>query len=100
MSKLGKRLIQAAKEAHAIARGELDPSSYRVHVPADIDVKAIRSRLHLSQAEFAQRFGIAPGTLRDWEQHRKRPEGPARVLLVVIDKEPEAVNRALTREFA
>lgn len=95
MSKLGKRLNQAAKEARAIARGKADPSTYRVHVPADIDVKAIRASLRLSQTEFAHQFGIPPGTLRDWEQHRRHPEGPARVLLVVIDKEPEAVNRAL-----
>jgi putative transcriptional regulator len=100
MSKLGKRLIQAAKEARAIARGKADPSTCRVHVPIDIDVKAIRTRLRLTQTEFAHRFGIPPGTLRDWEQHRRRPEGPARVLLVVIDKEPEAVNRALARELA
>jgi putative transcriptional regulator len=66
-----------------------------VHVPADVDVQMIRRKLHLSQSEFASRFGISPGTLRDWEQHRKRPEGPARVLLMVIDREPEAVRRAL-----
>src|ERR1700674_537877 len=96
MSSLGKRLLKSAKEARAIARGEADPSTYRVHVPSEIDVKAIRMKLQLSQAEFANRFGIAPGTLRDWEQNRKRPDGPARVLLVVIDKEPEAVKRALT----
>jgi putative transcriptional regulator len=100
MSKLGKRLIQAAQEARAIARGKADPSTCRVHVPAEIDVKAIRTRLRLSQSEFARRFGIPPGTLRDWEQHRRRPEGPARVLLVVIDQEPEAVNRALARKIA
>ena len=60
-----------------------------------LDVQGIRKKLALSQAEFASRFGIAEGTLKDWEQHRKRPEGPARVLLMVIDKEPEAVQRAL-----
>src|SRR5215831_17742113 len=99
MSKLGKRLIQAAKEARAIARRKADPSTSRVHVPADIDVKAIRTKLRLSQTEIADRFVIPPGTLRDWEQHRRRPEGPARVLLPVIDKEPEAVNRALARKI-
>jgi DNA-binding transcriptional regulator YiaG len=60
-------------------------------------VKKIRKKLGLSQTEFASRFGIAPGTLRDWEQERKRPEGPARVLLMVIDREPDAVRRALER---
>ncbi|SRR6266508_4041208 len=95
MSALGKKLIKAATEARAIARGELDRSTYRVHVPAEIDVKAIRSKLKLSQAQFANKFGISAGTLKDWEQRRKQPDGPARVLLMVIDKEPEAVERAL-----
>jgi putative transcriptional regulator len=97
MSKLGKRLIKAAREARAIARGEADPATYRVHVSADIDVQKIRRKLGLSQAAFAARFGIPPGTLRDWEQRRRKPEGPARVLLTVIKEEPEAVSRALAR---
>ena len=56
---------------------------------------AIRKRLHLSQARFALTFGMSAATLRDWEQGRRHPEGPAKVLLRVIDKEPEAVLRAL-----
>jgi putative transcriptional regulator len=95
MTALGKRLIKAAREARSIARGEAESGSYRVHVPAEVDVQGIRRRLKLSQNEFASRFGIAPGTLRDWEQGRKRPEGPARVLLIVIAREPKAVSRAL-----
>jgi putative transcriptional regulator len=97
MSEMGKRLIAAAKNARAIARGEADPATYRVYVPADVDVAGIRKKLGLSQAKFASRFGIAPGTLRDWEQRRKRPEGAARILLLVIDREPDAVRRALAR---
>jgi putative transcriptional regulator len=95
MSKLGKKLIRAAKEARAIARGEAKPSSYRIHLPGDVDVQSIRKRLGMSQAEFAARFGIPPGTLRDWEQGRRIPEGPARVLLKVIETDPKAVERAL-----
>ncbi|MPZ58313.1 MAG: helix-turn-helix domain-containing protein [Rhizobiales bacterium] len=95
MNKMGQRLMAAAKEARAFARGEADASTYRVHVPANVNVQKIRRKLDLSQAEFAARFGIKPGTLRDWEQKRKTPEGPARVLLMVIDREPEAVQRAL-----
>jgi putative transcriptional regulator len=97
MSKFGKRLIRAAKEARAIARGEADPSTYRVHVPERVNVRAIRKAQGLSQNEFAARFGIPPGTLRDWEQDRTQPDGAARVLLKVIEKEPEAVNRALQK---
>ena len=95
MSKLGKRLMGAIKEAQAIARGEANPKTYRVHVPADVDVQAIRKRKKMSQDVFSARFGIPASTLRDWEQRRRRPEGPARVLLMVIDKEPKAVERAL-----
>jgi putative transcriptional regulator len=95
MSKLGKRLIKSADEALAIARGEADPATYRVHVPAEIDVRKIRQRLQLSQDDFAAKFGIPRGTLLDWEQHRRRPEGAARAYLIVIDKETEAVMRAL-----
>jgi len=65
VSRLGKRLICAAKEARAVARDEAKASSYRIHLPGDIDVRAIRQRLGMSQAEFSARFGIPPGTLRD-----------------------------------
>ena len=95
MSKFGKKLIRAAKEARAIARGEAKPSSYRIHLPGNVDVQSIRKRLGMSQAEFSTRFGIPPGTLRDWEQGRRIPEGPARVLLKVIETDPKAVERAL-----
>jgi putative transcriptional regulator len=95
MSKLGSRLIKAAREGRTIARGEAHPASYRVFVPADIDVRKIRKAFGLSQEQFAARFGIPAATIRDWEQHRRKPEGPARVLLQVIKNEPKAVSRAL-----
>jgi putative transcriptional regulator len=58
-------------------------------------VRAIRERLAMSQATFARLFGISVDTLQNWEQGRRQPEGPARMLLRVIDREPEAVRRAL-----
>jgi putative transcriptional regulator len=100
MSKFGQRLIQSAREARAIARGEMSPKDYRAHVPADIDARAIRESLHLSQAEFASRFGLNTTTIREWEQGRRKPEGPARVLLIVIKNEPKAVQKALEHELA
>jgi putative transcriptional regulator len=100
MSKLGKRLIAAAREGRAIARGEADPTTYRIHVPAEIDVRRIRQQLGLSQDEFAARFGLSVATVREWEQDRRKPEGAARVLLTVIEKEPEAVTRALVAAAA
>ncbi len=70
----------------------------RVHSPAEINVKEIRSKLHLSQATFAAYFGISKRTLQEWEQGRRSPEGTARVLLTVIHYEPAAVQRALTHQ--
>src|ERR1035441_8843068 len=70
--------------ARAIARGDADPTTYKVHVPAKVDVRAIRTKLRMSQNAFAARFGILPSTLRDWEQNRRHPDGAARVLLMVI----------------
>ncbi len=57
--------------------------------------KAIRERFNLTQEEFAARFGVPLGTLRDWERGARMPSGAAQTLLRVIDKEPEAVRRAL-----
>ena len=95
MTKLGKDLINAAKHAQAIARGEADANSYRVHVPSNIDVKAIRSSLNMTQPEFAARYGFSIGTLRDWEQNRSRPVEHARAYLLVIQNNPKAVTKAL-----
>jgi putative transcriptional regulator len=95
MSKLGKKRIAAAKEGVAIARGEADPASYRVHVLAEIDVRAMRRRLGMSQEAFALRYGFTPARVRDWEQGRWAPDGAVRAYLKVIEKEPKAVERAL-----
>jgi putative transcriptional regulator len=70
---------------------------FRVHVPETVDVKRIRRRLGLSQESFAQTYGFALSAVRDWEQGRRRPERSARILLKIVEKEPEAVTRALTR---
>jgi putative transcriptional regulator len=91
-----EKIAAGLQDAIAIANGEQDPSTYRVHVVSDIDVAAIRKRLGLSQAKFAERFGLSPATVRDWEQGRRRPDRTARTLLTVIDRDPEAVERALT----
>jgi putative transcriptional regulator len=60
-----------------------------------VGIAATRRRLGLSQTEFAAWFGISPGTMRNWEQGRRVPEGPARMLLRVIERDPEAVRRAI-----
>jgi putative transcriptional regulator len=88
------KILTGAKQALAFARGEL-AEGFIVHVPAEIDVKAIRRKLGMSQAQFAASFGFGLDAVRNWEQGRRRPEGPARVLLKVIEHDPEAVRRAL-----
>jgi len=92
MSRVGSRLIQAAQEAAAMARGETVPGAV-LHMPPD--VRAIRGRLKLTQPAFARRFGLPVGTVRDWEQGRAVPDQTARVLLRIIEREPEAVQRAV-----
>jgi putative transcriptional regulator len=96
MSKFGTRLIKAAKEARAIVRGELK-NGFVVHVPDEVDVKALRRKLKCSQSEFSRRFGLAIDAVQDWEQHRRTPDRTARIYLTVIAREPSAVRRALAR---
>jgi putative transcriptional regulator len=91
----GKRLIESAEQALAFAECNAS-KGFAAHVPETVDVRAIRARTGLSQARFAARFGFTVDAVRNWEQGRRSPEGPARVLLRVIDRDPEAVCRALT----
>ena len=100
MSKIGNELIQSLEEAAAFVKGTGVKANYRVHVPSDLDVKAIRTKLKLTQAAFAERFGFSVKNIRNWEQGARQPEGPARAYLVVIGQDPEAVQRALSRHRA
>jgi putative transcriptional regulator len=95
MSKAAERIKQGLEEAVAYAEGCADESGYRVHVPEKIDVRAIRTGLAMTQEEFAGRFGFSVNTLRHWEQGSRQPEGPTRAYLMVIEKAPKAVQKAL-----
>jgi putative transcriptional regulator len=86
-------LLESVKQAGSIRRGEAEPSRVTAFEP--VDAKAIRLRLGKSQAEFALMIGVSVSTLRNWEQGRRRPEGPARALLRVAAANPEAVVAAL-----
>lgn len=88
-------IMAGAKEALAYARGEADPSEYKVHIPEDLDVKAIREATGLTQEAFAMRYGFNLGRLRDLEQKRTRPDSVVRAYLLVIQRNPEAVREAL-----
>ena len=89
-------IVAGLKNAIAYARGRGDIGIvHKAKVPRSINVRAVRARLGMSQADFASRFGISSATVRNWEQGRRQPEGSARVLLTIIDREPDAVRRAL-----
>jgi putative transcriptional regulator len=95
MSEVADGIRRGLEQAIAYAKGEADLSLYRVHYPKILDVRAIRKKTGMTQEAFAQRFGFSVNTLRHWEQGKRYPEGPARSYLKVIDKDPEAVMRAL-----
>ncbi|WP_036292421.1 DNA-binding transcriptional regulator [Methylosinus sp. PW1] len=95
MSKVADSIRRGLEEAVTYAEGGVDESAYRVHVPEKIDVKAIRTRLDMTQEEFAGRFGFSVNTLRHWEQGSRQPEGPTRAYLLVIERAPKAVQKAL-----
>ena len=82
-------LEASLKEGMAIIRGEAQPS--RVFEYATVDVKAIREELRLTQRQFAALIGISVRTLQNWEQGRRKPDGPAKVLLMVAANNPQAV---------
>jgi putative transcriptional regulator len=94
MSKAGSRILSSVRAARAFARGDSD-GGFVVHVPDNVDVRGIRADLGLSQEAFAKRFGFSLAAVRDWEQQRRTPEQAARVLLLVIARDPSAVDRAL-----
>jgi putative transcriptional regulator len=83
------KIAEGLTEALAIARGEAKPA--RLHIPAEIDVKSIRSRLLLSQEDFAALFGFTINQIKDWEQNRSRPLGGVRAYLMIIDHDPKGV---------
>ena len=87
-------MIGSAGQALAFAEGREDHGCV-VYVPDEIDVKAIREKISLSQGEFARLFGLSKRTLEHWEHGRRVPTGPARAFLTVIAREPDAVRRAL-----
>ena len=92
---LGSRLLDSMKELQAHLRGEIKLSETVYHVPPETDVRALRETLGLSQSDFAALFGFNVRSLQDWEQGRRRPEIPIRAYLAVIQRDPQAVIRAL-----
>ncbi|MEX0779902.1 MAG: NadS family protein [Balneolales bacterium] len=87
-------LVESVKEAKAIYKGEREAS--RVTEIKEPDVVKIRKKHNLNQQEFAALLGISVGTLRNWEQGRRKPQGPARVLLKIAEHRPEVILESLS----
>ena len=88
------KLVASVKQAGKIRRGRLRPGRVTTFKPADI--RAIRDELGVTQVQFAMMIGVSVATLRNWEQGRRVPEGPARALLRVAAVDPQAVATALS----
>ena len=88
-----EQMMDGLSDVEAFLAGKQE--GFRAHVPQEVDVKAIRNRLGMTQAKFSDTFGFSLDAIKHWEGGRRSPEAPARTLLTVIDKNPAAVLTAL-----
>src|SRR6202047_4448595 len=88
-----EQMMDGLNDVEAFLAGEQE--GFKAHVPQEVDVKAIRNRLGMTQARFSNTFGFSLDAIKHWEGGRRTPEAPARTLLTVIDKNPPAVLTAL-----
>ena len=88
-----EQMMEGLNDVEAFLAGKQE--GFKAHVPQEVDVKAIRSRLGMTQAKFSGVFGFSLDAIKHWEGGRRTPEAPARTLLTVIDKNPAAVLIAL-----
>ncbi len=91
---IGNEIIEGLKEIKAWKQGKVKLKTTVVELPRAADVPGIRKELGLSQDQFALFMGVSVSTLRNWEQERREPHGPARSLLLVAAKQPQAVREA------
>ena len=91
-----QELLTSIRQAGRIRRGALKPSRVTEFRPTD--VQDVRAKLGMSQTEFALMIGVSVATLRNWEQGRRTPDGPALALLRVAARNPKAVIQALHTE--
>ena len=88
-------LVEGLHEAIGYAEGKRRLKTHQVQIPQEIDVRGIREQLHLSREAFAREFGVSARTLQHWEQGDRQPHGPARVLLLLLQRAPEVVSTIL-----
>ena len=91
-----EKLVDSIKEAGEIKAGSREPS--RIYEIKSPEIKTVREKLNVSQSEFALFIGVSIRTLQNWEQGRRKPEGPAKALLRIASKNPGAVLDALHAE--
>lgn len=89
-------LMESIGQARAFARGEA-VEGLRAHVERPLDIAAVRKRAGLTQVEFSRQIGVSAATLRNWEQGRRKPDGPARILLAMLARDPAIVGRTLAQ---
>src|SRR6201981_4061270 len=89
-----EQMMDGLNDVEAFLAGEQE--GFKAHVPQEVDVKAIRNRLGMTQAKFSYTFGFSLDAIKHWEGGRRTPEAPARTLLTLIDRNPAAVLTALT----
>ncbi|MCG8358749.1 MAG: helix-turn-helix domain-containing protein [Kiloniellales bacterium] len=95
MTKAGRELAEALTEVLGDVTGAAPLKGRTVNVPDLVDVKAIRKSVGMSQQQFADTFGLKVASVRNWEQGRTEPEGPAKVLLTIISRKPKDALEAL-----
>jgi len=96
MARKAFEAIEASlEEAIAYNKGRAAGARVRTYPAGPLDIVAIRHKVGLSQAEFCAAFGFSKATLTKWEQGQRRPTGPARALLKIIDHDPKAALKAL-----
>jgi putative transcriptional regulator len=90
-----EKIREGLAEAIAVAKGRVRP--HKMHVPVEIDVKALRKRIGLTQKTFASVFGFTLTQIRDWEQERSRPLDASRAYLLLIDADPVLIQAMIGR---
>src|SRR5687768_11197281 len=95
MSKVKNDITSGLKDAIAYMRGDKSRGEQSIFTIPNIDVKSVREKTGLSQETFSYLFAIKIRTLQDWEQHRRQPGAPARILLALIDQHPTTVKKTL-----
>lgn len=97
MSTLGENILEGLQDALQYANGKTDGQrTHKITVLEDMNVKSIRQKLNMSQREFSEMFGFSIHSIRNWEQGKRHPQGPSRVLLLLISKAPHTVRQVLS----